>query len=71
MASTDPTCPYCEAEIPLYGGDQSGDEVYCSFCNCPSILKKIDQFQFICLEPDAPAEKKKFKMEEGDPGDMR
>jgi uncharacterized Zn-finger protein len=42
MAKQETTCPYCEAEIPLQGGEREGDEVYCSYCQMPLKLETID-----------------------------
>ena len=32
-------CPVCEATNPLEDDAKQGDEIYCSFCNGPLILK--------------------------------
>jgi hypothetical protein len=42
MAKRDTTCPYCEAEIPLEGDEREGEEVYCSYCQMPLKLQRID-----------------------------
>ncbi len=43
MAHWTMTCPYCEAEIPLDSSTSSGEEVYCSYCNCPVIAQRLDR----------------------------
>ena len=35
------TCPVCDAEIPLEGGEEAGDLILCSYCNVTfKLLKK-------------------------------
>ena len=38
MATSDPTCPVCSADLLLAGDEQKGDEVYCTYCNAPCRL---------------------------------
>ena len=42
MAKRITNCPYCEAEIPLEGNEREGVEVYCSYCQMPLKLERID-----------------------------
>jgi len=43
MSNWSLTCPYCEADVPLDPGISSGEEVYCSYCNCPVIAQRLDR----------------------------
>jgi uncharacterized protein YbaR (Trm112 family) len=41
-------CPVCNADIPLSGEEQVGEEVYCTYCNAPFTLTKkgsSDEFE--------------------------
>lgn len=58
-------CPYCDADIPVESGADNGDEVYCSFCNCPVILQRLDRHAWQGLQAeDAAALKKRRRKEE-------
>ena len=35
------TCPICEAEVPIAGDEKTGEEVYCPYCECPLVLRKV------------------------------
>ena len=35
MSAPDLYCPICQANIPLAGDEQPGDEVFCTYCNAP------------------------------------
>lgn len=35
----DLSCPVCNADLPLAGDEQAGDDVYCTYCGAPLILK--------------------------------
>jgi len=35
-----PTCPICQAEVPLDGDERHGDPVYCSYCEMELRLKR-------------------------------
>ncbi len=39
MASKDIVCPVCSADLPLAGDEHSGEEVFCSVCSSPCILR--------------------------------
>lgn len=52
MATTEMECPVCEGNIPLYGDEQDGDEVYCGYCGVMSHYKKPQDDEEACLEPD-------------------
>ncbi len=39
----DPTCPICQAEVPLSGEEESGDEVFCTYCEMELRLKRNGQ----------------------------
>jgi hypothetical protein len=45
MSAPDLYCPICQANIPLSGDEQPGDEVFCTYCNAPCR---------IAGKPDAP-----------------
>jgi DNA-directed RNA polymerase subunit RPC12/RpoP len=32
------TCPICQADIPLGGDEQPGDEVFCTYCGAPCLI---------------------------------
>lgn len=32
-------CPICNADLPLSGDERSGEEVFCTVCGAPCILK--------------------------------
>jgi hypothetical protein len=32
------SCPICNADFPLRGDEQTGEEVYCSYCRAPCRL---------------------------------
>ena len=37
----DLTCPVCQADLPLAGDEQGGDEVFCTYCGAPcKVLRK-------------------------------
>ena len=38
-------CPICDADIPMEGGEKSGDLVLCSYCKMTfKILRKKDKW---------------------------
>ena len=39
MASKDLSCPVCSADMCLAGDERAGDEVYCTYCGAPCLLK--------------------------------
>ncbi len=39
MARKDLACPICDADLPLAGDEKSGEEVFCSVCGAPILLK--------------------------------
>ena len=45
MATSIPdlSCPICNADLPLAGDEQLGENVYCSYCGAPSTLVGRDK----------------------------
>jgi hypothetical protein len=39
VSRPDLSCPVCQADLPLAGDEQSGDEVFCSYCGAPCRIK--------------------------------
>ena len=37
------SCPICNADVPLNGDEQEGDEVYCTYCKAPLTLKGTEE----------------------------
>ena len=33
------SCPICNADVPMNGDEQQGDEVFCTYCGAPLTLK--------------------------------
>jgi hypothetical protein len=33
-------CPVCNADLPLSGDEQGGDEIYCTYCGAPCRMKQ-------------------------------
>lgn len=33
------SCPVCNADLPLAGDEKSGEEVFCTYCGAPCVLK--------------------------------
>jgi len=33
------SCPICNADVPMNGDEQRGDEVFCTYCGSPLTLK--------------------------------
>ncbi len=31
----EPTCPICNADVPMSGEEKAGDEIHCAFCQTP------------------------------------
>ncbi len=48
----EPTCPVCEADVPLGGDERAGDEVFCSVCGAPLKLAKGDSEEEMEAEED-------------------
>ena len=38
MASSEVTCPICDADIPLGGDEVAGEEIFCTYCSAPCRL---------------------------------
>lgn len=45
------TCPLCDAEVPLSGDERIGDQVFCTYCQCPLAMKKT-KTEEVYLEED-------------------
>jgi len=45
------TCPLCDAEVPLSGDEKIGDQVFCTYCQCPLAMKKT-KAEEVYLEED-------------------
>ena len=43
-------CPICEASCPLDEDAKQGDEIFCTYCNGPLILKKSPDGKFRAVE---------------------
>ncbi len=39
MASLELACPICNADLPLHGDEKVGEDVYCTYCGAPCVLK--------------------------------
>ncbi len=39
MATPDLSCPICNADLPLNGDEAVGDEIFCTYCGAPCLLK--------------------------------
>jgi len=39
VARHDFSCPVCNADLPLAGDEKVGEEVCCTYCGAPCILK--------------------------------
>jgi DNA-directed RNA polymerase subunit RPC12/RpoP len=33
------SCPICNADVPMNGDEQQGDEVFCTYCKAPLTIK--------------------------------
>lgn len=33
-------CPVCNAHVPLAGDERPGDEVHCTYCGAPCVLRR-------------------------------
>lgn len=51
MATKEPSCPICDADIALAGDEKKGDEVFCSYCRAPLTVSAMDEDE-IELEDD-------------------
>jgi hypothetical protein len=40
VATSDPSCPVCHADVPLAGDERAGAEIYCAYCHAPCRLTK-------------------------------
>ena len=38
MATREPACPICDADLPLDGDEKKGDQVFCGYCGAPCRL---------------------------------
>jgi len=45
-------CPYCSADIPLEPNVENGEEVYCSYCECPVIVQRLDRDAWMGLQTE-------------------
>ncbi len=45
-------CPMCDAEVPLVGDEDIGEQIYCPYCQSPLVLKKKKADEDIYLEED-------------------
>lgn len=39
MASPEFTCPVCNADLPTGGDERPGDDVVCTYCGAPCVIK--------------------------------
>lgn len=46
------TCPVCNADLPLAGDERPGDEVFCSYCGAPCLLKGSPEDEDCEVEAD-------------------
>jgi hypothetical protein len=33
------TCPICNADVPIAGDERPGDDVFCTYCSAPCVIK--------------------------------
>ncbi len=52
MANLAASCPFCTADVPIEVNQQSGDEVYCSYCNSPLIARRVDRLTWVAIDID-------------------
>jgi hypothetical protein len=52
MATSDPTCPVCSADVPLAGDEKAGEEVFCTYCGTPCRLTAPPSSEECSLEED-------------------
>ena len=38
----EPACPICNADVPLSGDEQPGEELHCAYCRSPIKIKASD-----------------------------
>ncbi|MDG2051066.1 MAG: hypothetical protein P8M78_12975 [Myxococcota bacterium] len=43
MKKGEPSCPICNADIPLAGDESPGDDVFCSVCGAPLRIKPSEE----------------------------
>ena len=48
----DKACPICNADFPLRGDEQAGEEVYCAYCGAPCRLTKAADDEGCEVEED-------------------
>ena len=41
----DGSCPVCNADVPMSGDERTGDVVYCTYCEAPLRLAKLNAEQ--------------------------
>jgi hypothetical protein len=41
-AVRDGTCPICDASVPMAGDERTGDVVYCTYCDVPLRIAKVN-----------------------------
>lgn len=42
------SCPLCDCEITLDGGEKVGEQVYCHYCEAPlKLMKKKDESLYL------------------------
>lgn len=46
------SCPVCNADLPLAGDERAGDDVYCSYCGAPLVLRGKPDADLEDLEPE-------------------
>ncbi len=39
VARSELACPVCDADLPLGGDERLGDQVFCSYCGAPSLIR--------------------------------
>lgn len=39
VAAPDLACPVCNADLPLAGDERAGDDLFCSYCGAPIVLR--------------------------------
>ena len=52
MARDEVNCPVCSADVPLSGDERVGDDVFCTVCGAPCVLKKSDDGEDFDLDED-------------------
>ncbi len=39
VATPELSCPICNADLPLAGDEKVGEDIYCTYCGAPCVLR--------------------------------